>query len=161
VSLAQVAADQHRVVGRDQLHELGWSHRHIEHEIDVGRWTRVAPSVVALQNAPLIHAQRLWLGVLHAGPRSVLSHATACQVQGLERWDTTTVNVLTPKGDLVRPLAGFFFHQSRRDFSTWVHPGRQPAMLTIEAAALLAAERDRYVRRQPPSGPQTNRQGRG
>jgi hypothetical protein len=135
------------VVGREQLHALGWSHQHIEHEIDVGRWTRVAPTVVALQNAPLVWEQRLWLGVLHASPRGVLTHATACQESGLERWDCTTVDVLTPKGDLVSDLEGFSFHQTRRDYSTWVHPSRQPATLTIEAAALLAAERDTSVRR--------------
>src|SRR6478609_5260562 len=79
VSLAQVAVDQVRIVSRDQLHELGWRHHHVEHEILTGRWTRVAPSVVALQNAPLTYEQRLWLGVLHASPRGCLSHGTACQ----------------------------------------------------------------------------------
>jgi hypothetical protein len=147
VSLSQLATDQHRVVSRDQLHSLGWSHQHVEHEINIGRWTRVAPTVVALQNAPLVHEQRLWLGVLHASPRGALTHATACQALGLERWDCSTIDVLTPKGDLVSDLEGFFFHQTRRDYSTWIHAGRQPATLMIEAAALLAAERDRHVRR--------------
>jgi hypothetical protein len=147
VSLAQVAVDQVRIVSRDPLHELGWRHHHVEHEILTGRWTRVAPSVVALQNAPLTYEQRLWLGVLHASPRGCLSHGTACQVLGLEHWDSETIDVLTPKGDLVGDLPGFVFHQTRRDYQPWIHPGRAPATLKIETAALLAAERDQQLRR--------------
>ncbi len=147
ISLAQLAADQRRVVSRDQLHLLGWSHQQIEHEIVTGRWHAPAPTVVALQNAPLVHDQRLWLGTLHARPRGVISHATACSASGLQRWDAGLIDVLTPKGDLVDEIAGFRFHQTRRDYAAWVHPTRMPPTLTIEHAALLAAERDRSVRR--------------
>ena len=55
----------------------------MDSEITRGRWTAVAPMVVAMQNAPLVRAQRMWLGVLHAGPTSVLTHITACEVSGL------------------------------------------------------------------------------
>ena len=37
----------------------------MSHEIAYGRWTRVAPEVVALQNAPLAWEQRLWLSLIH------------------------------------------------------------------------------------------------
>lgn len=147
VSLSQVAADQERVISRDQLHALGCSHAQIQHEIAVGRWQVAAPSVIAMQNAPLVYRQRLWLGILHASPRGVLSHGTACSVGGLERWDDETVDVLTPKSDLVEELPGFFFHQTRRDYLPWVRPGRRPPRLRIEHAALLASERDDHLRR--------------
>lgn len=146
-SLSQLAIDQARVVGRDQLRALGWSPDHIDHEVSIGRWSRVAPTVVALQNAPLVREQRLWLGVLHAAPRGVVTHATACQLWGLQRWDTEPVEILTSKSDMVSPLDGFVFHQTRRDYGTWVHPERRPQTLTVEAASLLAAERDKLVRR--------------
>lgn len=147
LSLSHLAVEQRRVVSRDQLRAIGWSPAHIDHEIAVGRWSRVAPTVVALQNAPLVREQKLWLGVLHAAPRGLLTHATACQALGLQRWDTEPIEVLTPKSDMVSPLDGFVFHQSRRDYESLVHPDRRPPMLTIEAAALLAAERDKLVRR--------------
>lgn len=146
-SLSQVAADQLRVVSRDQLRCLGWSTPQVEHEIAAGRWSRVAPTVVALQNAPLVRDQQLWLGVLHASPRGALTHASACQLWGLQGWDIDVIEVLTPKSDLVSSLEGFVFRQTRRDYATWVHPGRQPPTLSVEAASLLAAERDKHVRR--------------
>ena len=140
---------QERVVSRAQLRALGWSDSQIGHEIKSGRWHAPAWGVVALQNAPLTYDQRLWLGVLHAGDGAVLTHLTACRRAGLEwKGDDETIHVLTPKGDLVDPIDGFFFHQTRRPYQRW---SRQlpsgPPRLPIEYAALLAAERDRYVRR--------------
>lgn len=86
------------------------------------RWTAVAPSVVVMQNSQLERAQRLWLGVLHAGSGSALTHLTACTQAGL-RWDgDETIHVVTAKGDLVPPLVGFTFHQTRRPFRQWLHP---------------------------------------
>ena len=104
---------------------------------------------MALQNAPLAYDQRLWLGVLHAGDGAVLTHLTACRRAGLEwKGDDGTIHVLTPKGDLVDPIDGFFFHQTRRPYGRWVRPVPSgPRPLPIEHAALLTAERDRYVRR--------------
>jgi hypothetical protein len=145
--LQPLARQQLRVVNRAQLRHLGWTRHQVQHEIDFGRWHAVAPNVIALQNAPLTHDQRLWLGVLHAGSDSVLSHLTACTTAGL-RWQAPElIDVLTEKGDLVEPLDGFFFHQTRRPYMRWIHPGPGPARLRIEAAVLLAAERDRFLRR--------------
>jgi hypothetical protein len=103
--------------------------------------------VVALQNAPLTHQQRLWLGVLHAGSGAVLSHLTAC-IEGGLRWTAPpAIEVLTPKGDLVAPLPGFFFRQTRRRYDGWLAPTSGPPRLDIAHAAILTAERDRHVRR--------------
>ena len=65
--IAPLATSQERVVSRAQLRSLGWSDGQIDHEITYGRWHAPAWGVVAMQNAPLTHDQRLWLGVLHAG----------------------------------------------------------------------------------------------
>lgn len=137
------------MVSRHQLHAAGWTGNQIEHEIAFGRWHNPAPGVVALQNAPLTHDQRLWLGVLHAGDGAVLTHLTACRSAGLQWYgDTETIHVLTAKGDLVEPIEGFVFHQTRRPYGLWPRsPSAGPPRLTIEYAALLTAERDRFVRR--------------
>ena len=147
--IASLAAAQEQVVARRQLKELGWSDNQIDHEIRYDRWHAPTTGVVALQNAPLTHDQRLWLGVLHAGDGAVLTHLTACRRAGLEwRGDDDTIDVLTPKGDLVEPLDGFFFHQTRRPYRHWLRPvSPGPPRLPIEHAALLTAERDRFVRR--------------
>jgi hypothetical protein len=82
--LAKLAERQERVVSRRQLRALGWTGAQIEHEIAFGRWHAPSPGVIALQNAPLTHDQRLWLGVLHGGDDAVLTHLTACRRAGLE-----------------------------------------------------------------------------
>lgn len=145
--LRPLAVAQLGVLSRAQLTALDVSARRIEHEVDVRRWTLVAPNVVALQNAPLTRPQRMWLGVLHAGRSAALSHLTACELAGL-RWTLDeTVHVLTPKGDLVSPLPGLRFRQTRRPYVDWVLVPSSPPRLSIEAAALLTAERDRNLRR--------------
>jgi hypothetical protein len=136
------------VLHRTQLRERGMSHHRVEHEIDVGRWCAVAPDTVATQNASLTRDQRKWLGVLHAGPRSALTHATACEHRGLAWTLDDTVHIITPKGDLVSPLPGLRFHQSRRPYGAWVGlDSRGLRCLDIEHAVLLTSERDGYPRR--------------
>ena len=143
--LAALAQRQHRVVSREQLRELGWNADQILHEIDYGRWQMAAPNVVALQNAPLVEEQRLWVGVLHAGVGSALTHVTACRYNGLSWHAPDTVEVISPKGHLVTRLDGFFFHQTRRPYRQWVKiTGSGLPVLRLEPAALLAAERDDY-----------------
>jgi hypothetical protein len=135
------------VLSRTQLKSRGWSQASIEHEIDVGRWAAVAPTVVAMQNADLTREQRMWLGVLHAGPTSTLTHLTACEQAGLKWTVDRTIHVMTEKGNLVEPLPGFRFHQSRRRYGDWIHRDATPRRLKIQHAGLLAAERDRSLRR--------------
>lgn len=145
--LSELARRQRGVLSRAQLKAVGWSHNRIEHEVRVGRWTAVAPRVVAMQNGPLDREQLLWLGVLHAGPSSVLTHATACEAAGLQWTFEPTVHVLTSKSDDVLRLTGFRFHQTRRHYQDWIDREAEPRRLLIQHAVLLTAERDRRIRR--------------
>jgi hypothetical protein len=143
----ELAERQSRVVSRQQLREAGWTRHQIDHEIDVGRWQAPAPAVVVMHTGHLNEEQSLWLGVLHAGDGAVLSHLTAARRAGLRWTPAEQIDVLTPKGHLVQPLAGYFFHQTRRPYARWVKPAAGPPRLPIEYAALLAAERDGNIRR--------------
>jgi len=87
------------------------------------------------------------VGVLHAGQGAVLSHLTGARRGGLRWVGGEVIDVLTPKGDLVEPLDGYLFHQTRRPYSRWVKPASGPPRLPLEHAVLLAAERDQNVRR--------------
>ncbi len=145
--IADLASRQSGVLARRQLREAGWTDDQVDHEIRFERWQQPAPGVVVLHTGPLEQEQRLWVGVLHAGPGAVLSHVSAARREGLRWLDDGVVHVLTPKGDLVAPLEGFFFHQTRRPFRSWVRPVEGPPRLPIEFAGLLAAERDSYLRR--------------
>jgi hypothetical protein len=143
-----VAGAQLGLISRRQLRDRGWSAHQIEHEIGFGRWTAPSGLVVACQSGPLSAEQRLWLGVLHAGSGSALTHITAAECAGLSwKRPDDVVHVLTDKGDLVPGLTGFFFHQSRRPFRRWTDDAGTPPRLRIEHAVCLAAERDRSVRR--------------
>lgn len=103
--LTDIADRQFGVLGREQLRSRGWSRHRVDNEISKGRWTEVAPRVVAMQNAPLARDQLMWLGVLHAGPSAVLTHATACELARL-RWTVDpTIHVLTKKSDDVARFA--------------------------------------------------------
>lgn len=133
---------------RRQLRTAGWTDAQIDHEIRFGRWHAPARGVVAMQNAELTYSQRLWLGVLYAGDGAVLSHITAARCAGLRWTDEAAIDVMTPKGDLVVPIAGFTFHQTRRPYWSWVRPVPSgPPRVPIEHAALLSAERDQRLRR--------------
>ena len=145
--LGPVAEAQAEVLSRAQLRALGWRDHQIDHEVRFGRWERPAPGLVVLNTGMLSEEQRLWVGVLHAGPGAVLSHLTAARRAGLKWVGNDTIDVLTPKGELVAPLDGYFFHQTRRPYERWVKPVSGPPRLPVEFAALLAAERDSYVRR--------------
>lgn len=145
--LADLSDAQLRVVRRTQLYQLGWTCHQVEHEIRQGRWQRVAAEVFALQNAPLTYRQRLWLGVLHAGQGSVVSHGTSCREVGLTGWESPVIELLTAKSNTVDHLDGFIFHETRRKFRSWVHSMSFPARLRLEYAALLAAERQRSLSR--------------
>jgi hypothetical protein len=137
------------VFSRDQLRGRGWGSNRVQHEIDMRRWSELAPNVVLAHNGRPDYVQRLWCGHLHAGTNSAITHMTACHHAGL-RWTARDerVHVITPKGDLVQPLEGYFFHQTRRPYWRWVEsapPG--PPRIGLPHAAMLTAERDHSVRR--------------
>jgi hypothetical protein len=134
-----------RVISRRQLQMAGWSRHHVAHEVAFGRWSVVAPEVVALQNAPLTREQMMWLGVLHAGPGSAISHRTACELNNLTGWEGDQVEVLMAKSHTVDRLPGFVFHETRRDFRPWVHSAKSPPTLALDFAALLTAERQKRI----------------
>jgi hypothetical protein len=145
--IAEVAERQSLVISRKQLRAGGWSSHHIQHEVDVGRWQAPAPGVVVLHTGRLDDEETLWLGVLHAGDGAVLSHLTAAKRAGLRWAGDDVVHVMTARGDAVLPLPGYRFHQTRRPYERWVKPVAGVPRLPVEYAALLAAERDRNVRR--------------
>lgn len=139
--LGELPQAQCGLLRRSQLRDSGWRRDHIEHEVAVGRWTVVAPEVIALQNAPLTYDQRLWLGVLHGGSGSAISHGTACSLAGLTGWQSDVIEVIRSKSKGPVALPGFFFHETRRDYQAWVRRGSLVPALRLEVAALLAAER--------------------
>jgi hypothetical protein len=145
--VADLVDTQSGVLAWRQLLLAGWTANQIVHELRFERWQSPAPGLVVVNTGLLTDVQREWVGVLHAGPGAVLSHLTAARRGGLKWVGGDVIDVLTPKGDLVAPLPGYFFHQTRRPYQRWVKPVAGPPRLPIEYAALLAAERAPVVRR--------------
>jgi hypothetical protein len=145
-AIDEIAARQALVLSRKQLRNAGWTRFQIDHEVEIGRWQSPAPSVVVLHTGGLDGDQPLWVGVLHAGDGAALTHLTAARRAGLRWTGGGPIDVLTPRGDAVLPLPGYFFHQTRRPYQSWVKQVAGPPRLPIEHAALLAAERDHNIR---------------
>jgi hypothetical protein len=147
--LAALGGAQHWVFSRSQLRELGVRATRVDREIRTDRWRPLSPLVLMAGNGAPSVDQRLWCGHLHAGPRSALTHLTACHDAGL-RWFSrdARVHVITQRGDIVEPLDGYMFHQTRRQFWRWVeHVPARPPRIEIHRAVLLTAERDVSIRR--------------
>jgi hypothetical protein len=145
--VSELVERQAGVLGRRQLVRLGWTENQIDHELRFDRWQSPVPGLVVLNTGTLSALQRQWIGVLHAGPGAVLTHLTAAEAAGLRWVGHDVIEILTPKGDLVAPIPGYFFHQTRRPYQQWVKPAPGPPRLPVEHAVLLAAERDKSVRR--------------
>src|SRR3954465_10231812 len=73
-----LAENQHGVVSRAQLSELGLGRRAIGHRIEVGRLYRVHRGVYAIVGGRLMTRRAQWMAaVLACGPGAVLSHLAA------------------------------------------------------------------------------------
>ena len=136
-----VALGQHGVVARRQLRALGVTEATVRHHLRVGRWAERTPTVLTTTTGPLSWEQRLWVAVLHAGPRSMLGGLSAAEVQGLRHWHRDDVTVLVDDELSFDPIPGLRVFRTRRPFQDWRAPGRLP-VCRIEPALLLFAGYD-------------------
>lgn len=92
----ELAAEQHGVIARRQLLELGFSVRAIEHRLARGRLHRVERGVYSVGRPELSRLGRWAAAVLGCGPHAVLSHRSAAALWGIadERPDSIEVSML-------------------------------------------------------------------
>jgi very-short-patch-repair endonuclease len=94
--IGAVATEQHGVVARRQLAELGLTPQHIAYRTDIGRLIRIFRGVYAVGHPQLTREGR-WMGaVLSCGPQSVLSHADAAAHWELLPARGVLIDVTTP-----------------------------------------------------------------
>jgi len=90
----QLAARQHSVVARWQLHDLGFTDHAIAHRVKTGRLRRVHPGVYSIGSAELARGGRWRAALLWAGSDSVLSHSSSAALWKIdEEWAVTEVTV--------------------------------------------------------------------
>jgi hypothetical protein len=141
-TLHDLIRHQHGVVARRQLTAHGVDWDHVDHQIAAGRWVERTPRVISTITGELTREQRLWLAVLHAGPRSMLGGLTAAEQHGLTGWKRDTVTVLVDDELSFEPVEGVHFFRSRRPFP--LLRSRKPGLprCQLEPAVLLWAGYD-------------------
>jgi hypothetical protein len=92
-----LAAEQHGVITRTQLLELGFSPRAIKHRVLKGRLHPAHRGVYAVGRPELSRHGRWMAAVLSCGPAAALSHGSAAAVWGI-RSDDGRIEVSVPTG---------------------------------------------------------------
>ena len=102
VGMSRLARDDSRLVTTARnLRTDGVNRRQLAAEIGAGRWRRSGLAVVT-HNGPLSRDQRWAVGLVHAGPRALLTAFTAAEAFGVRGWERAEVHVLAPGGSRVR-----------------------------------------------------------
>lgn len=112
--LAELAERQHGVVTRDQLRQHGCSKSQTDAAVSARRWRAYGRHVVVLDNAPLTHAQRLWVAVLLPAKPCALAGASAATLAGLRGFEPKRVQIIVRHATHVRAPAWLKLHESRR-----------------------------------------------
>jgi very-short-patch-repair endonuclease len=105
ISLGRVlalAAEQHGVVTRAQLLELGLNSRAIEYRLRRGRLHRIHRGVYAIGRPQLTRHGTLIAAVLSCGPGAALSHEQAGEVLRIRRRRCGPIEVTVPAGAMRR-----------------------------------------------------------
>jgi hypothetical protein len=113
--LDRVVREQFGVVGRSQALDCGLSRSAVDHLVrQDGPWRRLLPGIYATTTGDATSNHRAMAALLHAGPRSVITGATAVRRHRLQCAGLNEVDVLVP-ADVRRQSASFVrvIHTSR------------------------------------------------
>lgn len=132
-----LADQQAGLLSRRQLNQLGVDRFKVRNHVAAGRWVERSSTVIGTTTGPLSREQLMWLGVLHAGPTSLIGDLTAAEVAGLKNWHRDAVTVLVPQ-DLVLddPPSGIHLARTRRPLGSLRDPQRELPTCLIEPAIL-------------------------
>lgn len=127
------------MISRRQLHELGVDRWRVRNQVAAQRWVECSSMVIGTTTGPLSREQTRWLGVLHAGPGSLVGKLSAAELAGLKNWHRDEVTILVPdelEFDDVE-LDGLGFTRTRRDLGRMRAPRAGIPCQQIEPAILL------------------------
>ena len=133
------------MLSRRQLRGLGVSESELRHHVSMERWAHRSSGVVSTTTGPLSPDQRLWLGVLHAGPSAMVGGLSAAALHGLQRWPRQEITILVANPMSYEPLPGFRFFRTRRTFGLLVGAGELP-VARVEPAVLMFASEEPHLR---------------
>jgi hypothetical protein len=97
--LDRIVGEQFGVIGRSQALDCGLSRSAIDHLVrQDGPWRRILPGIYATTTGEVTPDQRAMTALLHAGPQSVITGATAVRRHRLRCAGLNEVDVLVPAG---------------------------------------------------------------
>lgn len=137
--LGDLIARQSGMVARRQLLDMAFDADRVRNQVAAGRWVPRSPRVLSTTTGELTWQQRCWLGVLHAGPHSLIGSLTAAGIWGLERWARPHVTVLVDDELSFEPVPGISFFRSRRPFDLLASSRNGLPVVRLEPAILLFA----------------------
>lgn len=138
-----LAEEQDGVLARWQALVYGMTASAWDGRISSGRWRTVLPGVAVTHSGEPTDKQRAWAAVLHAGAGAALSGDAALIEHGISVKTLAHVDVAVPWPRNVKAHALLGGPELRthgvRHLSRWLHPVREPAVVTVETAVLHAA----------------------
>lgn len=111
--IVAVAADQHYLITRAEVIELGGSDDFTSRRVKEERWIRVHDGVFQIDQRPLGWETRLHAAVLACGPEALASHRAALTLWGLDGISSAPIEVTMTFGNLASP-SGVIVHRTRR-----------------------------------------------
>ena len=136
-SWEDVAARQGGMISRRQLRGAGVDRWRVRNQVRARRWVEHSALVVGTTTGPLSREQRAWLGVLHAGPTSVVGGLSAAEMAGLTGWPRDEVTIWVPDELDLDDLEGVRFVRTRRDLHRLRHPAPGLPRARVEPAVLV------------------------
>jgi very-short-patch-repair endonuclease len=100
-----------------------------------GRWQPLQRGVYATFSGQPSRDAELWAAVLRVGPKAVLSHQTAAELDGLTSTQSEVIHVKVPDGKHIERIPGIRLHRSER-LAEARHPSRTPPRTRIEETVL-------------------------
>jgi hypothetical protein len=126
------------VIASWQAGAAGISGRHMQDLERSGRWRRLHFGVYAAFTGQPPRPAALWAAVLRAGPRAILSHETAAELDGLIDKPSRLTHLTVPYSQHRLPVAGMVIHRSSRSLAFRQQRPFPPRTATEETVLDLA-----------------------
>ena len=136
----RILSRQGGVITNQQAQKAGVSAWQVANLLKQGRWQHVQYGVYAAFTGEPPRPALLWAAVLRAGPRAILSHQTAAELDGLINVRTKLIHVTVPCVQHRRPTDGIAVHRSSRSIGIKQQRGLPPRSMTEETVLDLAQE---------------------
>ena len=123
------------VVARWQANAMAVDPDVITARLRSGRWRRLHRGIYTAFTGRPGRESELWAAVLRAGPRAVLSHQTAAELDGFAPGPSRLIHVTVPLAQHMAAVPGIVVHRSGR-LELTRHPLRTPPRTRIEETSL-------------------------